>query len=500
VEGSDNAEGPFWSPDSTQIGFAAGREIRKTRVQGGATFTLGKLNQPYRGGAWSPKGDSIIVSVAARGLFEVPAAGGVLKEVLAATSQATAFFSPHFLPAPGGSRLLLAGKGTRGSQVVELIDLDTRKTQTLREGAYPVWSVTGHILFKQSPFAGVLLALPFSLSRRAATGDAFPVLNQGTDFNVSDDGTLVWTDLLGGINYDLAWIDRAGKRRVLNGLPRIRRADVALSPDGGRAVYTVSDQRGADVWTLDLVRSVQSLLTNAPEVDHLPRWSPSGKEIAFGSLRRGRTNIYVQPADGSADAKLAVQSPGPDEPQAWSPDGQVLLFTRRDPVSGLDLWTVRRKADLSFDEPSGWLRSAFDEYDATFSPDGRFVAYSSNESERPEIFVRSYPSGTNRRQVSSGGGAFARWSRDGKEIFYMRGDVLVAVSVNSGTVSLGTSQDLFRVPIPASAQPHQPYDVSPDGQHFLFAIAEVVEPTNLASIHIIQNWPLLLRQRASATK
>ena len=495
IEGSDNAEGPFWSPDSTQIAFAAGRELRKANAQGGTTLIIGKLDGEYRGGAWSPAGDRIIVSVAGAGLTEAPATGGVFKVVLPSTLAVNTFFSPHFLPAAGTGRLLVASQGRRSRQVLKLIDLDAGKMQTLREGAYPAWSVSGHILFKSAPFTGGLWALPFSLSKRAATGDAIPLLNSGSDFGASEDGTLLWADVVNGPFSRPGWIDRAGKRETLPVAAYPRFSDLSLSPDATRAVYTVSGEQGADVWILDLVRSVPTRLTLAPEIDELPQWSPSGKEIAFASYRGGYSNIYVQAADGSAEAKLAVRGLGPDMPESWSPDGQVLLFSRRHPKSGTDLWSVRRRADLSFDEPSVWLQSDFDEGNANFSPDGRFVGYVSNESGRQEIFVRSFPTGDGKRQISSDGGDNPRWSRDGREIFYTSRDVLVAVRVGPDAAPLGSNHELFKLPLPAASLPPRPYDVHPDGRRFLFVTYDPAKPAKPAAIHIIQNWPELLRQK-----
>ena len=242
------------------------------------------------------------------------------------------------------------------------------------------------------------------------------------------------------------------------------------------------------MWILDLVRSVRSRSTFGADFDALPRWAPSGNEFAFASLRNDLVGLYVQPADSSVEPKNVTTSQRAENPQAWSADGRILLFLRGAPQTGMDLWTVRRKADGSFEEPSVWLQSAFDEYNASFSPDGRTALYTSNESGHPEVYVQAFPGGGGKRQISSGGGDYGRWSRDGKEIFYVRGNSLVAAPGGAGE-----GHELFRLPMLEAINIRYPYDVSPDGKRFLVAYPADAESAKPPAIHVVQNWPALLR-------
>jgi len=394
--------------------------------------------------------------------------------------------------------LVLAGKGTRFSQTLELIDLETGQSQTLREGAYPAWSPSGHILFQTAPRSPGLWALPFSLRTRKAEGEPVPLLNGGSDFSASADGTLVWADAgIGGLR-KLVWRDRSGKKLADTGSPQTDIQYLSLSPDGAQAAYAAAEGGNQDVWIVELAHAVRTRFTFTPEVDRSPTWTPSGREIAFSSQRSDRSDILVQPSDGSGEPKAVVSGPLTQFATGWSPDGMTLLFHRVDPKTGLDLWKVRRKADGTFEQPSVWLQSPFGESRGSFSPDGRYVLYVSNESGRNEVYVRSFPDGGGRRQVSSGGGENPRWRRDGKEIFYVQGDALIAVEVNAAgdSLAIGAATELLRSPgLVGMISPS--YDAAPDGKRFLIS-EPAGENTKPPAIHVIQNWAALPRQKAGS--
>jgi Tol biopolymer transport system component/predicted Ser/Thr protein kinase len=487
VEGGENAEGPFWSPDSGFIAFAAGMDLKKISAVGGVPSTLTRLTERYRGGAWNPDGSSLIVSLAGTGLMEVPSTGGTLKNVFKTVLGGTMYL-PQFVPGPAGSRLLVAGKGTRVRQDLVWIDLKTGQSRVLHEGAFPAWSRTGHLLFQAAVRTSGLWAQPFSNGEPA--GEAVPVLSNGSDFSAAEDGTVMWVDLLGGFRR-LAWIDRAGKHTPLPGAPQTGLSDISLSADGTRVAYTAEEQGNPDVWIFDLNRSVRRKATTSPTFDALPRWAPSGKEFAFSSFRSGTTNgVFIQPADGTAEPKRMAPNTLADFPQSWTPDGKALMFLRTVPQTGYDLWIARRKADGSFEEAATWLQTPFNEYNANFSPDGRYVLYTSNESGHAEVYIRAFPGRGDSQQISSGGGEFGRWSRDGKEIFYVQGSALMAVPV-----AQGEPQELFRMLGLEAASNRYPYDVSPDGKRFLIGYPADAESAKPAAIHVVQNWPALLRGR-----
>jgi Tol biopolymer transport system component len=326
------------------------------------------------------------------------------------------------------------------------------------------------------------------------SGEAFPVLNSGLDFSASTEGTLLWADSSVGAEQRLAWRDREGRLLGKAGQPQFAMRNLALSPDGSRAALTAEEQGNGDVWIHDLDRSVKTRFTFDPALDASPRWSPSGKEIAFLSLRSGAGDIFLQASDGTGEAKPVVATPLQEIPTSWSSDGTILFFTRTDPKTSFDLWFIKRKPDGAFGEPVPFLRSQFREENGQISPNSRFVLYHSDDTGRNEVFVRAFPEG-GKWQVSAKGGHQARWSRDGKEIFYVENkDTLICVPVTTtGAFSAGAAKSLFRNPGLVNSSGFNMYDVSPDGKRFLIAEPVEGDKAKPPAIHVIQNWPGMLR-------
>ena len=252
-----------------------------------------------------------------------------------------------------------------------------------------------------------------------------------------------------------------------------------------------------DVWVYDIVRGVRTRLSAGPEFDYGPVWSPSGDMVAFNSHGRGRTtgdtDMILRQGDGGGEEQVLLSTSGSESVFDWSRDGRHLLYDKDDPETGIDLWYLERSKDGSGWTPHPFLQTPFAEAMPRFSPDGRYVAYLSNESGQNEIYVRPFPKGGHKVTVSSNGGAAVRWSRNGKELFYVEGEILVAVSVSSGSsFSVGSATRLFEHPVLKSFFP--PYDVSADGQRFILPEplgGEAPEP----SIHVVTNWYEEFRDR-----
>jgi serine/threonine-protein kinase len=495
VEGSEGAEGPFWSPDSAQIGFAAGNELKKAALSGGV-FALAKLTSPFRGGSWSLDGRTILVSVATQGLMEFPAKGGSGRMV--APSSRT-YVSPTYLPFTGKNQRAIASVGNIFGQTLELVDLKTGRGEILHApGAFPVWSPTGYILYQTDGRTPGLQALRFFPETGKAEGQPVPLRNGGSDFSVSAEGTLLWMDPLTVRQLRLTWRDRDGRKLKDTAVPPSRNiSQVRLSPDGTKAVYR-AEEGNVDIWVADLARGISSRLTFGPEQNDWPFWSPSGQEIVFSRWRpqNSTADIYVAVASGAGEPRPVVVSPDPKFSQAWSPDGTTLLFRRFAPKTGWDLWTVKRKADGTFETPAVWLQTSFNESYAAYSPDGQYVTYQSDESGRNEIYVRPAAVGRGKWQISTASGFAARWRRDGREIFYTQGDRLMAapVSDSGGTLRPDTPVELFRNPAFVESA-LRAWDAHPDGNRFLLAEPYEDDLERSSSIHVIQNWPALLGEK-----
>ncbi len=484
LEGTENAEGPFWSPDSTQVGFAAGEDLKKSAVSGGVPFTLGKTPAGYRGGAWSPDGRSIVFAGATQGLFELSTEGGNPK-LRFPGAPGKSFYSPNFAPAPAGERVLIAGVGNRTEQTIQVIELTSGKARVLTQGGYPTYLNTGHILFQKVVRRGGLWVLKLKPGAIVPDGEAFPLLNNGVDASASADGTLSWVDQPSEQRRHLVWRDRRGERLGIASAPQPEMTDLSLSPDGKLAAYVASEGGNNDIWIADLARSVHRRFTFDSDRHRWPVWSPSGKELAFGSGKR----ILVRSVDGGGES-LPVEADDSVRPSGWSPDGKTLLFSLFDATTRDNIWAVRRKPDGTFDQPSPFLNTPIHERDGRFSPDGRFVSYQGRG-----IFVRSFPDGRTQRQISVTDGANNRWSRDGKEIFYVNRGGLFAVPIKTaqGSFEAGAPVELFRNP--AFVELETLYDAAPDGRRFL--VVEPVEADKAASpaIHVVQNWTAMLSNR-----
>jgi Tol biopolymer transport system component len=497
IEGSEGAEGPFWSPDSAQIGFAACNELKKAALSGGGVFALAKLTSSFRGGSWSPDGRTMLVSGATQGLVEFPAKGGS-GQLVAPTSRR--YVSPTYLPFTGKNQRAIASIGNLSGQTLELVDLETGRAETLHvPGAFPVWSPAGYILYQTDGRTPGLQALRFSPETGKAEAQPVPLRNGGSDFSVSAEGTLLWMDPLTVRQLRLTWRDRNGSKLNDTGVPPSRNiSQVRLSPDGTKAVYR-AEEGNVDIWVADLTRGVSSRLTFGPEQNDWPFLSPSGQEIVFSRWgpQNSTADIYVAAASGAGETRPVVVSPDPNFTQAWSPDGTTLLFRRFAPKTGFDLWTVKRKADGTFEPPGVWLQTPFNESYAAYSPDGHYVTYQSDESGRNEIYVRPAAGGRDKWQISNASGFAARWSRDGREIFYTQGDRLMAAPVSDvgGTLQPGTPVELFRNPAFVESA-LRAWDAHPDGKRFLLAEPDEDGLQRSSSIHVIQNWPALLGEKA----
>ncbi len=496
LDGTEGAESPFWSPDSQFIGFAANRELKKISPQGGPSVTLCPLpDASLKGGGWSPDGDLIaFASGTPAKIYEVPARGGEPGLLFEPEGGVT---SPHFLPLEAAARSMIFDLGDATNREIVVKNLATGEQEVLGKGAYPVYSPSGHIVFQTNRYESSLWALPFSIETLKPTGEAFPIVENAGGPTVAANGALVSVDLFDSGQKQLLWRDREGAKLDVIGRPQQNIAYPALSRDGRRVAVSANENGNTDVWVYVVDRDIKRRLTSDPAQDLRPVWSPSGKEIAFQSSRQGNTDIFSRPADGTGEPVLLAGTDQGERPYDWSADGKYLLYTLDAPEYTKDLWYLMRKEDGSGFEPAPFLQTSFTENAPSLSPDGRFVAYCSNESGQYEVYAQPFPEGGGSLQVSTDGGWQPRWSRDGKELFYVRGNTLMAVSVT-------TTPDLsFDSPIPLFSDPslvtssssQVRYDVSADGKRFLLVGMVESEEDRTPSIHVVQNWYEQFRER-----
>jgi Tol biopolymer transport system component/predicted Ser/Thr protein kinase len=480
VPGATHVYQAFWSPDSRQIGYSAGlQQIMLIPAEGGTPAPLVKLPGLFKRASWSSDGKTIVYGDPT-GLYTIPAAGGTPTLVF----QHSHVEHPSFLELPDGRRAYLfqaveARQNGHGIYVQVAGEQQRRLiTMTKSNNPYPAYSSSGHIVYTDGVLEdSSIWALPFSLSKLAATGKAFQVAARGSSPQVSRNGTLVYSDVPSS-QLQLAWWDRTGKRISPIGDPR--HPDwVALSPNGRKLAMEVDH----DIWIYDLERGGKTQVTSDAAVEIHGGWSPSGDAIVYASNRAGNFDLFTQSATGDGTPQMLVGTPMQERFPAWSPDLKFLMYNMAPEGRPGDIVYRTRQADGTLGDPKVFIQTPpHVEGDAHFSNDGRFVAYMSNESGKFEIYVRDFPNGTKKWPVSVGGGMMARWGAGGKEILYLEGRRLMAVPVSlHPEFAAGKPEFLFEIPSTVNF-----WDVTADGKRFV--IWERLPNPAPLSVHVSHNW------------
>jgi Tol biopolymer transport system component len=495
LAGTEGATDMFWSPDGRSIGYFAGGELKRLDLGGGASLTLARATAD-RGGTWSADGVILFAPNISGPLLRMAASGGAAVAVTTIGPQQAGHRYPHFLP--DGQRFLFYVRGVAEPAGIYLGALDgstpTRLTPADSAGVY----LSGWMLWVRE---GALVAQKLDLAKASLTGESV-TLADGVivnDVRLYDGALSVAPGLVayrgGGDKLrNLTWFDRLGTARGAVGEPDGSWNGPRVSNDGRLVAASRTVQGNSDLWLLDGDRT--SRFTFDPAADQLPVWSPDGSRIVFRSLRSGGASLYAKLTNGTGAEERLVASDQSNAPSSWSADGRFLLYTNLDPQSSGDLWVLPMVGDRT---PSVLLKTAFRESSSAFSPDGRWVAYLSNESGRAEVYVRPFvpsgatdlaPPGGGAQQVSTAGGIYPAWAPDGKEIYYLNpaGDMMAApIRVTGTTLEPGAPVKLFATRILGGgvdgAQARQ-YDVAPDGR---FLINTVVDST-ASPITLIQNW------------
>jgi eukaryotic-like serine/threonine-protein kinase len=504
IQGTEGARMPFFSPDGRWLGFFSESEgkLKKVLLGGGMPLTVCDVSQ-LRGATWSPEGTIVFVDTASSELFRVSADGGTPEPLT--TLDAARHEASHRLPEflPDGQNVVFTAKSddtaTFDDARIEAVSLRTRERSVLIEGGTNPRYAAGHLFYERG---GSLWAAPLDPKGLRVTGPSVQVLDGvssspqygSADFAVSRDGSLVYVPGKPiGTDRRLVRVSRTGGAArpltsALKGFNTLR-----LSPDGRRLALVVEGAND-QVWTYDLERSTltpQTLRFN--NVDAI--WTRDGSRLTIASDREGSfANIYWQPADGSGSAERLTRSPRHwQSPQDWTPDGKSLLFVEWGPRA--DLWILPLEGDRT---PRPILQGSSKQWQGRLSPNGRWLAYVSDESGGDEVYVRPFPSLEGRTLVSTDGGALPVWARNGAELFYMQGDRMMAVTVTNDATFRATKPRLVFeakiLPYPDSFS----YDVTPDGDFLMVERGESDTPPT--QINVIVNWLQEVRQRVAARR
>jgi Tol biopolymer transport system component len=497
LAGTEGANLPFWSPDSRFIGFFAQGKLKKIDANGVALQTL--CDAPVgNGGTWSREGVIVFAPNRAGALVRVSSAGGIpaAATALDRRRQEIGHAWPQFLP-DGRHFLYLALSGQRENRGLYVDSLASEGSRRVLKTDLRAAYSPGYLLFVQQ---GTLMAQRFNPDRLQLSGEpvavaegvAYNSFNGRDTFTVSENGVLVYrTGRPGGLpTSELVWFDRGGKRvGSVEGLGMY--LGPALSPDGKRiAVQRLDPQTGTfDIWLVDLAHSTLLRLTFGSSNQTHPVWSPDGGRIVFASDRSGASNLYQKSSSGAGSEELLLGSDTSKYVTDWSPDGRFIAYEKQDPRTGLDLWLLPLFGDR---KPIPFLQTEFNEGQGQFSPDGRWMAYVSDESGRREVYVQTFPASGGKWQISDSGGTYPRWRRDGKELFYIASDLkLMAVAVQTdSTLLAGRPQALFE---PRFFQAMIPYTVSADSQRFL--VNTPIEEDNSSSMTVVLNWMAALKKK-----
>jgi serine/threonine protein kinase len=493
LPGTDGAHEPFWSPDGRFLAFFAGGKLKKIDVSGGQALSICDFedDDPI-GGSWSKNGVIVFGPDVSGSLFRVSAVGGIATSVNIPDSAREFHKWPWFLP-DGRHFLYSTEAADKKNNKVYVADLDSKaQRQVLEANSNVVYAPPGYLLFLRDRS---LMAQPFDAGKLETTADPVAIAEQAGEFSLSQNGVLAYTSSV-EFSRQLTWFDRSGKVTGTVGSPG-HLIWPRISPDGKVVVVGQRDEETGyfDLWLHDLARGTASRFTfnfeargPVPKASMLsgnsnPVWSPDGQRIAYGSSRDGLAdlNIYQKEPSGAAQDELLDRSGGNKFPMDWSRDGRYIIEGAFDSKTLNDVWVLPLFGDK---KPFPYLQTAFDERWAKLSPNGKWLAYASDETKRYEIYIQTFPTPGGKWQVSTNGGRLPVWSRDGGELFFVDPEgELMAVDIKRGDkFAAGVPKRLFDTHFKGR---YGQFDVSKEGR---FLIPAVVEQPDNVPMTVVVNW------------
>ena len=490
---TEGALAPFFSPDGQWLAYLSGGKLQKMAVSGGPAQPVCDSPVSDLGvGVWADDG-SILVPSTNGSLTRAASSGGKCVEIVKPDAARGGILQPESLP--GGEGILFAGVGGfQASQAhIAVLDLKTGKSEVIiSQGTNPRYVEPGFVVFGRS---GAILAAPFDPHGLKLLGQPFPVVEgvmpdsaSGMEqFAVSRSGVLAYVaGARTAVKRRIVMADRKGVSTTVTADANSYE-DLSLSPDGREIAMTVEGATW-NIWVYHLDRGTLTRLTFEND-NRDPLWTPDGKRVVYTSLRNGLWGLYWTPVDGSGPEELLLARKNWLFATSWSVDGRFLAFSEQDPKTGVDIWILPVGGDR---KPYPFVRSSFREWFGEFSPDGRWIAYESNESGRSEVYLRPFPGPGGKWQVSTEGGARPEWSRDGRELFYFENDKIMRVTVDGGqALAVGRPELLFPCNCFDSGRY---YEVTPDAKHFvLIQNAQPVSP--VAELNLVLGWGHELERR-----
>jgi len=482
LAGTDDAAFPFWSPDSRSLGFFAEGKLKIIEASGGAVQTLADAPQP-RGGAWGADGTILYTPDAASVLLRIPAAGGTPSRAAGDEKLATSLGSPRW-PAflPDGKHFIYFqfAPDIQGGGIIHLGTLDSQQDIVLGNSDDRALYASGHLLFIHG---GNLMTQSFDEKKLKLTGNPVPIAEQvrtevrgAAAFSLSNDGKLIFA---GGqtISLELAWYDRTGKRGDIIDSGTFQ--DAHISPDGKKVSAARADAAGhLEIYIYDLVRGAKSQFSFSQSRDDDPVWSPDGNTIVFDSARSGKIDLYTRPANGARQEELLYHDDLDKYVTTWSSDGRYIAY---ETVANnrIAIWVMPMFGDR---KPFPFVQEKYNARFASFSPDTKWMSFTSFEAGHPQVYVVAFPKPAGRFLV--GEGQLAVWSRKGKEILYLDDHSRVAsveVTAHGDSVDLGKPQILFS----AQAAGFNQFEASPDGQRLLMMQPPLQDSPSLT---LVVNW------------
>ncbi|HET8946626.1 MAG TPA: protein kinase [Candidatus Polarisedimenticolia bacterium] len=482
-------ENIFWSPDSAWIAFVASGKLYKAPAAGGESSLIADIKVPITGGTgatWCPDG-RIVLSPGEGAILRVSSLGGDFESFIPLLEDKESDLhdpeclpdnSVLYVPHPVNARpheLILYRDGTRKT----LLSLPPDQTIW-----FPVYAASGHILYRREPANVGIWALPFSLQRHEATGEPFLVTASGDVPSVARDGTLLHVKGMRTYETQMVLSDAAGRPLATIGRPEVQWPFPEFAPDGKRVALSASANDVEDIWIYDIERGARTRLSAGPVPYSAEAWSPDGRTLVYGE--GGNTPIAMKrkSSDGGGEPETIGTGWGP----SYSPDGRTLVYSEYVKDSGWDLST--RSADGKGD-PKPFYHANGDQVWPRVSPDGHFVAFASEEAGDFDIYIRRFPEGEGKWEVSQGGGMWPRWGKSGRRLYYVRGDDIMVVDVStSPDLKLGTPRLLFtrpslRRPLIFGWAPG--FDVNAAEDRFIFCRA-AGENADLSGMVVVQNW------------